>query len=373
MTRLSREEILRYSRHFNLSQIGLAGQKRLKASSVLLIGAGGLGSPMALYLAAAGVGRIGMVDFDVVDESNLHRQVLHGQADVGRSKLASATDRLYQVNPHIRVECHETRLTSENALSLFKQYDVVADGADNFATRYLTNDAAFFSGKPLVSGSVLGFEGQLSVFHHEGGPCYRCLFPEPPPPGSVPNCADGGVFGVLPGVVGSLQATEVLKLLMGIGQVAAGKLLLYDALACNFTSLSLAKDPDCALCGEQPTIHKLMDYEAFCGVEKKPMVAEITVTEAAQSLESYCLVDVRKGFEREICHIEPSLHIPLDSDDHAWREIPKNRPIITYCKTGLRSRKAAEKIKTLVDTEVFSLTGGMMQWINLIEPKKFKY
>lgn len=373
MQELNRDEILRYSRHFNLAEVGLDGQKRLKNSAVLLVGAGGLGSPMALYLAAAGVGRIGIVDFDVVDASNLQRQVLHGHRDINRSKLASAKDRLSDLNPHVAIECHETRLSAENALDLFKNYDVIADGADNFQTRYLTNDAAFFSNKPLVSGSIQAFDGQLSVFNYKGGPCYRCLFPEPPPPGTVPSCAEGGVLGILPGIIGCMQATEVLKVLLEMGDVAAGRLVLYDALRVSMTSLKMNRDPNCALCGDQPSVTELVDYDLFCGITPPPDVPEITIAEFLDNRQRFALLDVRRDFERQIAKIEDSHHMVLDQLT-AGAPIPlnKNQPIVTYCKTGVRSKRAA---KVLIDAgyQAHSLKGGIMAWIDQVEPELFKY
>lgn len=373
MASLNREETLRYSRHFNLAEVGLAGQRKLKDSSVLLIGAGGLGSPLALYLAAAGVGRIGLIDFDVVDETNLHRQVLHGTAMVGRPKLESARQRLTDLNPHVRLECHEARLDSSNALALFADYDVIADGADNFATRYLVNDACVLANKPLVSGSILAFEGQLSVYHYRGGPCYRCLFPEPPPPGAVPSCAEGGVLGVLPGVIGTLQATEVLKVLLDIGEVASGRLVLYDALACRFSELRLSRDPDCVVCGDQPSLKALIDYEHFCGTSEVPDVPQLTPEQVRERLAQVVLLDVRKPFEREICAITPSAHIVLD--DLAEVELPwaLDQPLVTYCKSGVRSRRAAAALHARGYTNVHSLAGGILAWATRIDPSLFKY
>ena len=376
MSRLTTAELIRYSRHFNLEQVGIRGQERLKAGSVLLVGAGGLGSPLALYLAAAGVGRIGIVDFDVVDASNLQRQVLHGSGDVGNPKLASAHKRLADLNPHIDLELHETRLDSDNALEIIAGYDVVADGADNFATRYLVNDAAYLSGKPLVSGSILGFEGQLSVYNYRGGPCYRCLFPEPPPPGTVPSCAEGGVLGVLPGVIGSLQANEVIKVLLEIGEVASGRLLVYDALSLSFDALRLHRDPQCALCGDQPRITELIDYVHFCGAGEPDAdipVTEIAPNELAARLNEVCLVDVRALYERMICTIEPSLHIPLaELDDHALTEA-EGREIVLYCRTGVRSMRGARKLIARGFERVLNLRGGIHAWIDDIDPSWSKY
>ena len=369
MKDLTKPEYLRYSRHFNLAQVGIKGQRRLKNSSVLLIGAGGLGSPLALYLAAAGVGRIGLVDFDVVDETNLQRQVLHGTEAVGRPKLESAEQRLKDLNPHVTYELHQTRLSADNALEIFKNYDVVADGADNFPTRYLVNDAAFLTGIPLVSGSILGFEGQLSVFNYKGGPCYRCLFPAAPPPGSVPSCAEGGVLGILPGVIGSLQATEVLKVLLDQGQVAAGRLVLYDAMALSFSSLNISRDPQCELCGDEPKIKELIDYEFFCGLgdQQDLEVTEISARDLKARMDELVVVDVRKDFEREICCIEDSRHHELDSLKDADWSLAKDTPLVTYCKTGIRSKQAAGILQEKGYTRGYSLAGGIMAWIDAFE------
>ena len=372
MQELSIRELVRYSRHFNLDQVGLDGQKKLKASSVLLVGAGGLGSPLALYLAAAGVGRLGLIDFDVVDETNLQRQVLHGTASIGKPKLESARRRLSDLNPHVSLELHQKALDASNALDLFKDYDVVADGADNFATRYLVNDACVLSQTPLVSGSILGFEGQLSVFNYQGGPCYRCLFPEPPPPGSVPSCAEGGVLGVLPGVIGSLQANEVLKILLGIGEVAAGRLLLYDALALSFDQLKIQRDSHCALCGDNPSIDALIDYQHFCGLDKEEgAVVEIGPRQLADQLKQVQLIDVRETYEREICRIEPSQHVPLvrlTEFNHA-----DGRPLVAYCRSGVRSARAVRTLQQLGFQNVSSLAGGILRWIDEIDPSQLKY
>jgi len=375
MTPFSKEELQRYSRHFVLPQVGMAGQAKLKAASVLLVGAGGLGSPLALYLAAAGVGRIGLVDDDAVDASNLQRQVLHGSAAVGRAKLDSARERLRDLNPCIAVETHETRLTAANARGLIARYDLVADGADNFPTRYLVNDACFLEGKTLVSGSVLGFEGQLSVFNHAGGPCYRCLFPEPPPPGSVPSCAEGGVLGVLPGVIGSLQATEALKLILGVGEPAAGRLLVYNALRLSFTELRFERDPDCPLCGERPTVTELIDYQHFCGLpgeDADESRGEIDPVTLRDQLADHALLDVREPYEREISVIEPSLHIPLDQLRARAAELPQDRPLAVYCRTGVRSKKAVKTLAKL-GFNAKNLTGGIHAWIDRVDPHQAKY
>ena len=356
---LSNEEVKRYSRHLIMPEVGVEGQEKLKKGSVLCIGAGGLGSPAALYLAAAGVGTIGIVDFDVVDFSNLQRQVIHGTSDVGRSKLASAKDRLLELNPHINIETYETALSSKNALELFKPYDVILDGTDNFPTRYLTNDACVLLGKPNAYGSIFRFEGQASVFATKGGPCYRCLYPEPPPPGLVPSCAEGGVLGVLPGVVGTIQATEAIKLIMGIGEPLIGRFLIYDALRMKFRELKLKKDPDCPVCGTHPTVTALIDYEQFCGVA--PAATEVAVSTAnnnetetdvkelkrkIDAKEDFFLLDVREPNEYQIGKIPGSTLIPLGEVPQRVNEIPRDKEIIVHCKMGGRSAKAAAFLRT---------------------------
>jgi len=379
MKTLNAREILRYGRHFSLPEVGLSGQEKLKRSSVLLIGAGGLGSPLALYLAAAGVGRIGLVDFDVVDESNLQRQILHDSSMVGVSKLKSAEQRLRGLNPFVELEPHEIHLNADNALALFKDYDVVADGSDNFPTRYLVNDAAFLTGRPLVYGAISGFAGQVSVFNHQSGPCYRCLFPEMPPAGSVRSCAEAGVLGVLPGVIGALQATEVIKILLSIGKSASGRLFLYDALNLSFDALEIAKDPHCSLCGENPTIHGLTDYEYHCETDapEGEGIEEISVEACHESLASIALIDVREAFEREICHIEGSIHIPTDKLVRELSANPgllrKTDRIVVYCKYGVGSLDAARILLDMGFTEVKSLRGGMLEWIERIDPAKMRY
>ncbi len=380
MAKLTKPEMIRYSRHFNLPQVGVAGQQKLKDAAVLLVGAGGLGSPLALYLAAAGVGRIGIVDDDAVDATNLQRQVLHGSADVGRAKLDSARDRLRDLNPHVAIELHPARLNAANALAIIKGYDIVADGADNFPTRYLVNDACVMSGVPLVSGSILGFEGQLSVFNHAGGPCYRCLFPEPPPPGSVPSCAEGGVLGVLPGVIGCLQASEVVKLALGVGKPASGRLILYNALDLAFKELRFQKDPGCAVCGEQPSILALSDGQFTCEAPSTPPLAgtgkaipEIKPKALHARMEAYRLLDVREPFEREICHIEPSDHLPLGELAKRDPALPKDATIVVYCKTGGRSMKAARALKKRGYQNVINLAGGVLAWVDQVDPGQAKY
>lgn len=382
---LSNEEVKRYSRHLIMPEVGVDGQEKLKKGSVLCIGAGGLGSPAALYLAAAGVGTIGIVDFDVVDYSNLQRQVIHGTSDVGRSKLASAKDRLLELNPHITIETYETALSSKNALDLFKPYDVILDGTDNFPTRYLTNDACVILGKPNAYGSIFRFEGQASVFATKGGPCYRCLYPEPPPPGLVPSCAEGGVLGVLPGVVGTIQATEAIKLIMGIGEPLIGRFLIYDALRMKFRELKLKKDPDCPVCGTHPTVTALIDYEQFCGVA--PAATEVAVSTGNNETETdvvalkrkmdakedFFLLDVREPNEYQIGRIPGSTLIPLGEVPQRVNEIPRDKEIIVQCKMGGRSAKAAAYLRQQGYTNVKNLKGGILDWSDKIDPSVPKY
>jgi sulfur-carrier protein adenylyltransferase/sulfurtransferase len=381
-TELTNAEIARYSRHLILPEVGLDGQKKLKAGSVLCIGAGGLGSPAALYLAAAGVGRIGIVDFDAVDASNLQRQILHGTPDVGRSKLQSAKTRLTALNPEVRVETFETRLTSANALELFEGYDVILDGTDNFATRYLVNDACVLLRIPNAYGSIFRFEGQASVFATEGGPCYRCLYPEPPPPGLVPSCAEGGVLGVLPGVIGTIQATESIKLILGAGSTLIGRLLLYDAWGMRFRELKLRRDPACPVCGDHPTIKQLIDYEEFCGVSAAstaaPSVPETTVEELKARIDAKApiyLLDVREPHEYQIARIPGSTLIPLGQLGSRYGELPpasEGREIIVHCKSGVRSAKAVNLLKEH-GIEARNLKGGILAWIDKIDPTLAKY
>ena len=376
---LSRDELQRYSRHLLLPEVGVEGQQKLKAARVLLIGAGGLGSPAALYLAAAGVGTIGVVDFDVVDVTNLQRQILHGTADVGRSKLASATDRLRDVNPFVTVEAHETRLTSENALELFAQYDVIVDGTDNFQTRYLVNDACVLTGKPNVYGSIFRFDGQASVFCTPDGPCYRCLYPEPPPPGLVPSCAEGGVLGVLPGLVGTLQATEALKLILGIGEPLIGRLALVDALGARWRSVKLRKNPECPACGTR-SITSLIDYDQFCGITPGgPAVApvpEITPREVAERLargDDFDLIDVREVYEEAIARIKGARLIPLGSFEEAIPSFDPNRDIVISCRSGQRSARAVKRLQQAGFTRVWNLAGGILRWSDEVDPTILKY
>ncbi len=382
---LSNEEIKRYSRHLIMPEVGVEGQKRLKAGSVLCIGAGGLGSPAAMYLAAAGVGRIGIVDFDVVDFSNLQRQIIHGTPDVGRSKLASARDRLLALNPHIQVDTYEEALSSENALRLFEPYDIILDGTDNFPTRYLVNDACVILGKPNTYGSIFRFEGQASVFGTKHGPCYRCLYPEPPPPGLVPSCAEGGVLGVLPGVIGVIQATEAIKLLTGIGEPLVGRFLLYDALKMRFRELKVPKDPDCPVCGKNPTVTALIDYEQFCGI--RPAVdltgistggngLDITSVELKQRLDrgdKVRIVDVREPNEFQINRIPGAELIPLGELPRRYAELDSAEELIVHCKMGGRSAKAADFLRSVGFVRVLNLKGGILDWVDKVDPSQPKY
>jgi sulfur-carrier protein adenylyltransferase/sulfurtransferase len=376
---LSNDEVLRYSRHLIMPEVGMEGQLKLKAAKVLCIGAGGLGSPLALYLGAAGVGTIGIVDFDVVDYTNLQRQIIHTTADVGRKKLDSAEDKLKAINPNVNVMRYETRLSSANALELFKDFDLIIDGTDNFPTRYLVNDACVLSGKPNVYGSIFRFEGQVSVFATEQGPCYRCLYPEPPPPGLVPSCAEGGVLGILPGLVGVMQATEAIKLILGKGEPLIGRLLLVDALAMRFRELKLRKNPDCPACGTR-TIKELIDYNEFCGIrgEEKPVetqVPTISVEELKQRLDKgddLFVLDVREPHEYQICNINGYL-IPLNDLPKRVSELDSSREIVAHCRSGMRSAKAVEFLRQAGFTKVKNLTGGILAWAEKIDPKMPKY
>jgi sulfur-carrier protein adenylyltransferase/sulfurtransferase len=377
---LSAEEIRRYSRHLIMPEVGLQGQVKLKEASVLLVGAGGLGSPLALYLAAAGVGRIGIVDFDVVEESNLQRQVIHGTSDVGRPKLESARRRLHDANPHIKIENHETRLTSENALGLFGGYDIIADGTDNFPTRYLVNDACVLTGKPNVYGSIFRFEGQASVFAAKDGPCYRCLYPEAPPAGLVPSCAEGGVLGVLPGIIGTIQAAEVVKLILGAGAPPIGRLLLFDALAMSFRTLKLRKDPSCPVCGPRATIRKLIDYEAFCGLEAENgngsgefEIAPADLKGRIDRGEDLILLDVREPQEWDISRLEGATLIPLSRLPYALGELSTADEIVAFCRSGVRSRKALQLLQENGFRKVHNLTGGINAWAETVDPSVPRY
>ncbi len=359
-------ELAHYSRHLSLREVGPDGQARLKGASVLLVGLGGLGAPLAMYLAAAGVGRIGIVEFDVVDASNLHRQVLFGSSQVGQPKLECGAQRLRDLNPHITVDEHACVLTRDNAREIIAAYDLVADGADNFATRYLVNDACVLEEKPLVSASILGFEGQLSVYNHGDGPCYRCLFPVPPPPGVVPSCAEGGVLGILPGVMGTLQATEVIKLVLGLGDTASGRLLHYDALALTFSNFRVSKDPQCAICGDGPTITELVDYDAFCGIgaAADSLVPQLTAVEAAElaGAPDTIFVDVRATHERLVDSLPGSEHIPLDELINNGVPFPTSAHLVVFCASGSRSLLAAESLLRRGYTLVHNLEGGLSGW-----------
>jgi len=376
----SNEEIARYSRHLILPEVGLDGQRKLKAARVLMIGTGGLGSPLGLYLAAAGIGTLGIVDFDVVDESNLQRQIIHGTKDIGRAKIVSAKERLLDINPNTNVEAFETRLTSENALELFKDFDVIVDGTDNFPTRYLVNDASVLTGKPNVYGSIFRFEGQASVFWAQKGACYRCLYPEPPPPGLVPSCAEGGVLGVLPGIVGTIQANEVIKVILGAEGILLNRLLLFDAWKMAFRELKLHKDPSCPLCGDNPTIRELIDYEEFCGlktVEEKPELEEITATELNRWINGQVdvqIIDVREPFEYEIARIPNAKLVPLGQIVNRICEIEGGKTTVVQCKGGVRSAKAIQYLKDAgFEGRLINLKGGIGAWSDEVDPSVQKY
>jgi adenylyltransferase/sulfurtransferase len=374
---LNVEELQRYSRHLIMPEVTAEGQNRLKAARALCIGAGGLGSPAALYLAAAGVGTIGIVDFDDVDLSNLQRQILHGTKDIGRGKLESARDRLHDMNPQIEIELHKCRFSSDNAAELVTGYDVIVDGSDNFPTRYLSNDVCVFARKPNVYGSVFRFEGQTTVFApHLGGPCYRCLFPEPPPPESVPNCAQAGVLGVLPGIIGMLQAVEALKLILGIGESLVGRLLHFDALKVKFRELNLRRDPRCPVCGENPSIFSPVDYEQFCGLRDEEAIPEMSPHELrrwTEAGETFDLIDVREPFEYEIARIDGSKLIPLGEITERLDELERERPIVVHCHSGMRSAQAVRLLQQRGFTKVYNLEGGIDAWSDQIDPDVPKY
>lgn len=381
-TGLSNEEVARYSRHLILTEVGMEGQLKLKAASVLCIGAGGLGSPVAMYIAAAGVGRIGIVDFDVVDYSNLQRQVIHGTPDVGRPKLDSARDTLSALNPEIQIDTHETALSSANAFDLFADYDIIIDGTDNFPTRYLVNDACVLLGKPNVFGSIFKFEGQVSVFGTPDGPCYRCLYPEPPPPGLVPSCAEGGVLGILPGVIGTIQATEAVKLILGTGEPLINRFLIYDALKMRFRELKLRRDPDCPVCGDRRTVTELIDYDQFCGVTPAaPSVSEgdaddVTVEQLKARLDAddgVFLLDVREPEEFQICRIPGSTLIPLGELPSRLTELEGHADMVVHCKSGVRSGKAVTLLRQAGFAHARNLRGGILRWIDAIDPSLPKY
>ena len=385
---LSNNEIARYSRHLLLPEVGMEGQQKLKAARVLCVGTGGLGAPLAFYLAAAGIGTLGLVDFDVVDESNLQRQIIHSTADVGRPKIDSAADKLQALNPHMKIVKHETMLTSQNALEIIKDYDIVADGTDNFPTRYLVNDACVLSGhKPNAYASIFRFEGQASVFATEDGPCYRCLYPEPPPPGLVPSCAEGGVLGILPGLLGVIQATEVIKLILGKGESLIGRLLLVDSLAMRFRELKLRKNPDCPVCGTHPTVTKLIDYQQFCGIAPEPKadsvngtpvqngIPQVTAVELKKRLDNnddIFVLDVREPHEYQIANLGAKL-IPLGDLPARAGELDKDREIIVHCKSGGRSQKAAEFLAQNGFKKIWNLAGGITGWSNDVDPTVPKY
>jgi len=384
---LSVDEVRRYSRHLIIPDVGMAGQKRLKNAKVLCVGAGGLGSPSLMYLAAAGVGTLGIVEFDVVDESNLQRQIIHGQSDIGRSKAESARDTVNEINPLVQVNLHEERLDSSNVMELFSQYDLIVDGTDNFATRYLVNDACVLLGKPYVWGSIYRFDGQASVFWAEHGPCYRCLYPEPPPPGMVPSCAEGGVLGVLCASIGSIQVNEAIKVITGIGETLLGKLMIYDALEMEYRKVRIRKDPNCAVCGEHPTVTELIDYEAFCGsiseeAAEAAMDSTISVVDLKRMLDArdrgeddFVLIDVREPNEYEIVAIPGSILIPKGQflDGSALALLPTDRRIVLQCKLGGRSAEALAVVKGAGFSDAVHVGGGVLAWVNQIEPDKPTY
>jgi adenylyltransferase/sulfurtransferase len=380
---LTTEDLSRYARHLILPEVGMEGQQKLKAARVLCVGTGGLGSPLSLYLTAAGIGTLGLVDFDVVDSSNLQRQIIHSTKDVGRKKLDSATEKLNALNPSVRIVKHETMLTSANAMEIFKDYDIVADGTDNFPTRYLVNDACVLSSKPNVYGSIFRFEGQASVFATEQGPCYRCLYPEPPPPGLVPSCAEGGVLGIMPGIIGVIQATEVIKLILGKGESLIGRLLLVDTLTMRFRELKLRKNPQCPVCGSNPTVTQLLDYQHFCGIvpetpEEKTMkngIPQLAVKELKRRIdagEDVYILDVREPFEYRIAQIGGKL-IPQNDVPNRLVEIDRDREVIVHCHSGVRSQRIAEFLKQAGYLRVVNLVGGIQAWSDEIDPKVQKY
>jgi len=378
---LSKQEVLRYSRHLIMPEVGMDGQLKLKRAKVLMVGSGGLGAPLGLYLAAAGVGRLGIVDFDTVDFTNLQRQVTFSTSDVGRKKLEAARERLSNLNPEIRIDTFETRLTSDNALEILRDYDIVVDGTDNFPTRYLVNDACVLLGKPNVYGSIFRFEGQASIFGYPGGPCYRCLYPEPPPPGLVPSCAEGGVLGVLPGIIGCIQAMETIKVIIGKGEPLVGRLLLFDALGMRFRELKLRKNPECPVCGEHPTVTKLIDYAEFCGIrgEEAPMqtaaVPEITVKQLKQRLDrgdNIYILDVREPHEFQICNLNGHL-IPLGELPRRVSELDSSREIVAHCRSGKRSAEAVEFLTKTGFRKIWNLKGGILAWSDEVDPSVPKY
>jgi molybdopterin/thiamine biosynthesis adenylyltransferase/rhodanese-related sulfurtransferase/molybdopterin converting factor small subunit len=379
---LSKDEILRYSRHLIMPEVGMDGQLKLKSAKVLMVGAGGLGAPLGLYLAAAGIGRLGIVDFDSVDVTNLQRQVIHGSSDVGRKKLDSAADRMHEINPFVKIDKHEVALSSENALDILRDYDIIVDGTDNFPTRYLVNDACVLLGKPNVYGSIFRFEGQATVFAYKGGPCYRCLYPEPPPPGLVPSCAEGGVLGILPGTIGLIQATETVKLILGRGEPLVGRLLLYDALAMRFRELKLRRNPACPVCGEHPTVTKLIDYQQFCGVPQQTAPAvqtfegdvdPVEVKAKIDRREPFVLIDVREPHEYQICRIPYAKLIPLGELPKRVNELNPADEIVAHCKSGMRSAKAVDFLKKAGFRKARNMKGGILAWSDKVDPSVPKY
>jgi sulfur-carrier protein adenylyltransferase/sulfurtransferase len=378
---LNKDEILRYSRHLIMPEVGMEGQLKLKSAKVLLVGTGGLGAPLGMYLAAAGIGRIGLVDFDVVDHTNLQRQIIHGTKDVGRKKLDSAADTMSDINPYVEIDKYEVALTSENALDILKDYDIVVDGTDNFPTRYLVNDACVLLKKPNVYGSIFRFEGQSTIFAYPGGPCYRCLYPEPPPPGLVPSCAEGGVLGILPGMIGIVQATEAVKLILGTGELLVGRLLLYDALAMRFRQLNLRRNPECPVCGDHPTIKQLIDYQEFCGMPQhtpEPVQSEgdIDPVEVKQKIDRgdrFVLIDVREPHEYQICNIPQAKLIPLGDLPRRANELNTADEIVAHCKSGMRSAKAVDILKQLGFRKARNMKGGILLWSDTVDPTVPKY
>jgi molybdopterin/thiamine biosynthesis adenylyltransferase/rhodanese-related sulfurtransferase/molybdopterin converting factor small subunit len=381
---LTNEEVARFSRHLILPEVGVAGQVKLKNAKIAMVGAGGLGAPVGLYLAAAGIGRIGIIDFDVVDVSNLQRQVIHGTQDLGRKKLDSAADRMKDINPNIRIDKYDTGLTSDNAFEILRDYDIVIDGTDNFPTRYLVNDACVLLKKPNVYGSIFRFEGQATVFAFEDGPCYRCLYPEPPPPGLVPSCAEGGVLGILPGLIGVVQATEAVKIILGVGETLKNRLLLYDALNMRFRELKLRRDKECPVCGDNPTVTKLIDYQQFCGVEQPAatlaqapaqdgVIDPVEVKQKLDRGDTFTLIDVREPHEYQIANIPGAQLIPLGQLAGRLSELDKNADVVAHCKTGGRSQKAVDLLKQNGFQHVRNMTGGILAWSDKVDPRVPKY
>lgn len=376
---LSKEEVLRYSRHLIMPEVGMEGQLKLKAAKVLLVGTGGLGAPLGMYLAAAGIGRIGLVDFDVVDYTNLQRQIIHGTKDVGRKKLDSAAETMLDINPYVQIDRYDLALSSENALDIIRKYDYVVDGTDNFPTRYLVNDACVLTGKPNIYGSIFRFEGQATIFAYPGGPCYRCLYPEPPPAGLVPSCAEGGVLGILPGMIGIIQATETAKLILGRGEPLIGRLVLYDALSMRFRELKLRRDPECPVCGDHPTIKQLIDYQQFCGVAPaapEPAGGELTPAQVRAKIDrgdNFVLVDVREPHEYQICNIPQARLIPLGDLPKRLNELDPASDIVAHCKSGARSAKAVNLLRESGFKNVWNMKGGILAWSDQVDPSVPKY